>query len=124
MIAVKYIGHRNSFRDVIYGTGIAFEKGQTVNIEDDLIARKMLRHVDVYEQGEAEEAEAPGKAVKNTVTQDDDPDQTARDAIANMNKAALVTYAKTHFSADLDKKKSVADMRTHVTGMFDQFGTD
>lgn len=124
MIAVKYIGHRQNFADVIYGTGIAFEKGQTVNIEDDLIARKMLRHSDVYEQGEAEEAESPGKAVKNTVTEDDDPDQTARDAIANMNKGALVTYAKTTFSVDLDKKMSVADMRSKVTGLFDQFGTD
>lgn len=123
MIAVKYIGHRLNFVDVIYGTGIAFEPDQTVLVED-AIARKMLKHTDVYVRGEHEEAEAPAEAKKNTVTQDDDPDQTARDAIANMTKGALITYAKTTFSVDLDKKLSVGDMRTQVTGMFDQFGTD
>ena len=124
MIAVKYIGHRANFSDVIYGTGLAFARGQTVNIEDDLVARKMLRHTDVYVQGDQDEAEGPDKATKNTVTQDEDPDQMARDAIANMGKSALVTYAKTTFSVDLDKKMSVGDMRTKVTGLFDQFGTD
>ena len=123
MIAVKYIGHRPNFSDRIYGTGIAFAPGQTVNVEN-ATARKMLRHTDVYEQGELEEAEAPAKQPKNNVTDDDDPDQTARDAIANMTKDALVTYAKTTFSLDLDKRSSVGDMRTKVTGLFDQYGTD
>lgn len=124
MIAVKYIGHRLNFSDVIYGTGIAFAPGQTVNVDDDLAARRMLKHTDVYVRGEPEEAETPAGAVKNNTTKDDDPDQTARDAIANMSKGALVTYAKTIFSVDLDKRMSVADMRTKVTGMYDQFGAD
>lgn len=124
MIAIKYIGRRLNFSDVIYGTGIAFAPGQTVNVEDDAAARKMLKHTDVYVRGELEEAETPDKSAKNTVTQDDDPDQTARDAIANMPKAALVTYAKTHFSADLDTKKKVGDLRAEVIGMFDRFGTE
>lgn len=123
MIAVKYIGHRPNFSDRIYGTGIAFAPGQTVNVEN-ATARKMLRHTDVYEQGELEEAEAPASAAKNSVTDDEDPDQTARDSIANMTKDALVTYAKTTFSVDLDKRTSVGDMRTRVTGLFDQFGTE
>ena len=84
----------------------------------------MLRHTDVYEQGELEEAEAPASAAKNSVTDDEDPDQTARDSIANMTKDALVTYAKTTFSVDLDKRTSVGDMRTRVTGLYDQFGTE
>lgn len=122
MIAVKYIGHRKNFSDVIYGTGIAFDLGQTVNVED-AAARKMLRHTDVYERGDLSEAEDPAKQPKK-VTDDEDPDQTARDAIANMTKDALVTYAKTTFSLDLDKRSSVGDMRTKVTGLFDQYGTD
>lgn len=124
MIAIKYIGHRHNFSDVIYGTGLAFAPGQTVNVEDDAAARKMLKHVDVYQRGDAAEAEDPAKAAKNTVTQDEDPDQTARDAIANMNKDALVSYAKNTFSVNLDKRSSVGDMRTRVIGLFDQFGTD
>ena len=123
MTPIKYIGHRSNFSDVIYGTGIAFERGQTVNVEDDQIARKMLRHTDVYELGDDSEAQEPAKQPKNPST-DDDPDQTARDAIANMSKVALVAYAKNTFSVDLDKRASVGDMRTRVTGLFDQFGTD
>ena len=124
MTAIKYIGHRQNFSDVIYGTGLAFAPGQTVNVEDDAAARKMLKHSDVYVPGEADEAEAPAKAAKNTVTQDEDPDQTARDAIANMNKDALVSYAKNTFSVTLDRRTSVGEMRTRVTGLFDQFGTE
>lgn len=124
MIPVKYIGHRTNFVDVIYGTGIAFEHGQTVNIEDDTVARRMLKHADVYVVGEEAEAETTAKVKQVKPTDDPDPDQTARDAIANMNKAALVDYAKVHFKADLDKRMSVADMRTKVTGLYDQFGVE
>ena len=125
MIPVKYIGHRTNFVESIYGTGIAFEQGQTVNVEDDAIARKMLKHADVYVLGEEADAETvananPAKMTKPT--DDPDPDQTVRDSIANMGKAALVDYAKVHFQADLDKRMSVGDMRTKVTGLFDQFG--
>lgn len=122
MIAVKYIGHRQKFSDVIYGSGIAFAPGQTVNV-DDAIARKMLKHADVYERGDMAEADAPVSAPKNP-SDDEDPDQTARDAIANMSKDALVTYAKTTFSVDLDKRSSVGDMRTKVTGLYDQYGVE
>lgn len=124
MIAVRYIGHRTNFKENIYGTGIAFAPGQTVNIDDDQVARKMLKHIDVYELGDIAESEEAVKPPKNTVTEDDDPDQTTRDAIANMTKGALVDYAKTHFSLDLDKKMPVGEMRTKVTGMFDQFGIE
>ena len=124
MIAVKYIGHRTNFKENIYGTGIAFAPGQTVNIDDDQVANKMLKHADVYERGDVSEAENAVKLPKNKVTEDEDPDQTTRDAIANMTKGALVDYAKTHFSLDLDKKMPVDEMRTKVTGMFDQFGID
>lgn len=124
MIAVKYIGHHTNFKENIYGTGIAFERGQTVNIDDDQVANKMLKHIDVYERGDVSEAEDAVKLPKNKVTEDEDPDQTTRDAIANMTKGALVDYAKTHFSLDLDKKMPVGEMRTKVTGMFDQFGIE
>lgn len=125
MIAVKYIGHRKSYRDGACGSGLVFEQGQTQSVEDE-IARKMLKHKDVYVPGDLTEAEAVGKPAKapKSHTTDEDPDQTARDAIANMTKDALVTYAKNTFSVDLDKRTSVGDMRTRVTGLFDQFGTD
>lgn len=124
MIAIKYIGHRPVYTDGACGSGLTFEKGQTLNIEDEF-ATRMLRHPSVYERSDAfEQPEQQPSKPANSHTDDSDPDQTTRDAIANMTKGALVTYAKTHFSLDLDRKMSVADMRSKVTGLFDQFGTE
>jgi hypothetical protein len=124
MIPIKYIGHRPVYTDGACGSGLTFEHGQTLPVDDES-ARKMLRHPSVYERGDAEDSAAPAAAVvKNKATKDEDPDQTTRDTIATMTKDALVTYAKVHFAADLDKRRSVADLRTQVTGLFDQFGTE
>lgn len=124
MTPIKYIGHRKQYREGAYGSGLIFTQGETLNVEDDALAAKLLKHKDVYVRGDAEEAtETVAKA--KTVAQDDEEDkaQDARDAIARMNKDALETYAKTHFSVDLDKRKSVDALRQHVTQLFDQYGT-
>lgn len=125
MIAITYIGHRPVYTDGACGSGLTFEQGQTLPVDDEF-ARRMLKHPSVYELGELSDGE---KVVKQPAKQkkadsEDDADQTARDAIANMNKAALADYAKVHFSVDLDKRMSVADMRTRVTGLYDQFGIE
>lgn len=126
MTPIKYIGHRKNFHDNIYGTGIAFEQGSTALIEDDQVARKMLKHTDVYVRGDEADAEVVAGSEKKPTSKagEDDQDQIARDAIANMTKQALATYALTHFSAKLNMQKKVGDLRTEVTGMFDRFGTD
>lgn len=123
MIPIKYIGHREVYTDGACGSGLTFVKGQPLAVEDGFAVR-MLKHPSVYERGDAEETagEAPKKAKSHL--DDDDPDQTARDAISTMTKDALSTYAKTHFSVDLDKRKSVGDLRAQVTGLFDQFGIE
>lgn len=127
MIAITYIGHRPVYTDGACGSGLTFEQGQTLPVDDEF-ARRMLKHPSVYQlgglsEGDKTDALQPAKQAKKQDS-DDDADQTARDAIANMNKAALADYAKVHFSVDLDKRMSVADMRARVTGLFDQFGTE
>lgn len=124
MTTIKYIGKREIYRDGCYGTGLVFTIGETINVEDDDIARKMLRHKDVYVAGDAEEATGTAAKIAPPKKDDDDEAQQARDAIANMTKGSLVSYAKTNFSTDLDNRKSVADMRAQVIGLLDQFGTD
>ena len=59
-VAVKYVGRRDSYRDQLYGTGLAFEKGQVRNLPADL-ARKFLRHGDTFEAAakKAEELKKP-----------------------------------------------------------------
>lgn len=124
MIAIKYIGHRPVYRDGACGSELVFEQGQTLPVADEF-AVKMLRHPSVYVRGELgeNEPEAP-EAKKTKATDDEDPAQTMRDSIVQMNKDALETFAKTHFSVDLDKRKSVGDLRMQVTGLFDQFGVE
>jgi hypothetical protein len=125
MIPIKYIGHRPVYRDGACGSELVFEQGKTLLVEDEF-AVKMLRHPSVYERGDAGESvevqKPKAKATKDTG--DEDPAQAMRDSIVQMNKAALETFAKTHFSVDLDKRKSVGDLRTQVTGLFDQFGIE
>ena len=123
MIAITYIGHRPVYTDGACGSGLTFKKGQTLLVDDEF-ANKMLKHKAVYVRGEQPERIEHEPKQPKSPTKDEDPDQTARDAIANMTKDALVTYAKTHFSADLDKRKSVADLRTQVTVLYDQLGTE
>ena len=125
MTPIKYIGKRPTYRDGAYGSGLVFTQGETVNVEDDDLARKLLRHKDVYVAGDADQASATvaaGSAKKDDGAEDDAQD--TRDAIANMTKAALKDYAKTHFSVDLDPHKSVAEQRMQVVGLFDQFGVE
>jgi len=124
MIAIKYIGHRPVYRDGACGSELVFEQGQTLQVADEF-AVKMLRHTAVYVRGELGEDVQEAPEVKKTkATDDEDPAQTMRDSIVQMSKAALTTFAKTHFSVDLDKSKGVGDLRMQVTGLFDQFGVE
>lgn len=114
---VKYIGARASYTDGTYGTKINWQRGDT-RMVPVAAARLMLAHKDVYELGEAvnELPVLPAKPSEEDETQD------MRDSIANMDKAALETFAKTHFNTSIDKRSSIAAIRAQVTGLFDQFG--
>ena len=125
MIPIKYIGHRETYRDGCYGSGLVFAKGQTINIEDEALARKLLRHADVYVLGDEGDAGAnPLLAIKADDDSDADPAQDMRDSIMAMDKSALGAFAKTHFSVDIDKRQNLSDLRTKVVGLFDQFGVE
>lgn len=121
MTPIKYIGHRAFYREGAYGSGVEFAQGETKLVPPEL-AVKLLRHPDVYVSGEVEGAD---EAVVVEKKYDDEEDtQAARDTIALMDKAALETFAKTHFSVDLDKRKSVDSLRQQVTNLVDQFGVE
>lgn len=126
MIPIKYIGHRETYRDGCYGSGLVFAKGQTINIEDEALAKKLLKHKDVYALGEAEAAEEVEKVTTTAqeTDKDADPAQDMRDSIMAMNKDALETFAKSNFSVDLDKRQKIGDLRMKVIGLFDQFGME
>lgn len=118
MTPIKYIGHRATYRDGAFGTGIEFSQGGTEMVPDDK-ARLMLRHPSVYVLGD-------GVATHDASSPVEDVDslQDSRDAVMAMDKDALKNYAKTHYRINLDGRMSVGDMRTKVVGLIDQYGID
>lgn len=123
MTKIKYIGHRQTYREGCYGSGIGFIKGEAVNIEDDALASKLLRHPDVYIKADDESASTVVPVQKNA-SDTEDAAQDARDAIMAMSKVALTAYAKTNFSTSLDQTKKVGELRLQVVGLYDQFGVE
>ena len=126
MTPITYIGHRQTYREGCYGSGLVFSQGQTINVDDDALAKKLLKHKDVYALGEADAAEEVEKvpATAQETDKDADPAQDMRDSIMAMNKDALETFAKSNFSVDLDKRQKIGDLRMKVIGLFDQFGME
>lgn len=119
---IKYIGHRPVYRDGAYGTKAEFVQGQTLMVADE-VARKMLRHPDVYVLGEdpavpgaPEVAEPPDRTGQKDVDH-----QEALDALRTMNKVSLKQYAQTHFRVELADDQ-VGKMRDQVRTMVEQYG--
>ena len=117
LVPVKYIGKRPSYTDGTFGTRINFDRGDSRMVPLN-IAKLMLKHPDVYTEGDAD---APVVEIAPPRKEEDET-QNMRDAVANMDKESLATFAKTHFNASIDKRKAVNDLRIQVTGMVDQFG--
>jgi hypothetical protein len=119
-VPIRYIGHRPTYKEGAYGTGIIFTKGKSEFVPADKAAQ-LLAHKDVYEPGDASECGAV-QAVPVKKDESDDPTQMARDAIAISGKEALEAYARVNFNVDLDKRQPVEALRSQVTGLIDQFG--
>lgn len=140
-LAVVYIGRKPAYTDHLYGTGLSFTQGQERAMPVD-IARKFLRHPDMFKEGDAT-AVTEAQAEPDKV--DDQDDDTARQLaeakkledeqrdkenrildlkqqINIMTKDSLAEYAMTNYKQNLDKRKSVAELRQAVIGMIDQFG--
>jgi hypothetical protein len=126
-IPITYIGHRPVYRDGACGSGAVFEKGQTLHIQAEF-AHKMLKHTGVYVRADEASAQTAEVVVpvdtskKDEQVEDFNRQQDMRDTIAQMDKEALVVFAKTHWRMDLDKRMKVENMRSLVAQNFDQFG--
>lgn len=118
-VSVKYIGVRERYVDGAFGSHIEFQRGESCNVPA-AIAAKMLKHPDVYVRGDVT---ARSEVIDTQQTSDEDENQDMRDSIARMDKDALILHAKTHYNVALARQMSVENMRTKVTGLFDQYGT-
>lgn len=132
VVPVKYVGRRPEFFDRIYGSGLFFDQGQTRLLPAEL-ARKLLRHADLFERAEADPAdpqqeddtaeileEATRKQsdlkVEQSVIQD------LRDSVQSMDKDALSLFASTNYRQIIDRRRSVETLREEVLGFIDRFG--
>ena len=130
LVPVKYVGRRPDFFDRIYGSGLFFDQGQTRWIPAEL-ARKLLRHADLFERGE-EDLEASeddtAKILEESAREQDAQriDQSAiqdlRDSVQSMDKEALSHFAGTNYRQIIDRRRSVEALREDVLGFIDRFG--
>lgn len=137
LIPVKYIGRRPEWHDRVYGTGLYFAAEQTRNLPPE-IARRLLRHADLFEKGEipaAVEAAEPTNSTDDTdelleqgkqAKEDEHTVQTQLqdlyDQVEQMGKDSLIEFASTKYRQNLNKRDSVATLRGQVRQFIDQFG--
>jgi hypothetical protein len=128
-IAVTYIHARESYTDYTYGTGLTFTKGQTRSLPGEL-AQKFLRHADLFALGDAcdvgaddtHDKLAGANSGKNEQRDEVSRLQDLRDQVNIMNKTELQAYATNNYRMPLPPRASVAEMRTSVIGLIDQYG--
>lgn len=127
MPLIQYIGHRETYKDGIYGTG-EWTRDITKDIPDST-ARKMVKHRDVYIYADQETDDVKGGVTIDVVeidkdkNKEDDPDQGARDAIAAMDsKDAIASYAQVNFGQKIPKTLTLDNMKQQAIMMIDQFG--
>lgn len=134
---VEYIGRRESWKDHLYQTGLTFERGQVRSVPHD-VARKLLRHGDMFAVGKA--ATSTAKAAKAASVDDTDAIledaskrqdekraelsdlQDLRDRVMLMDKAALREFATNNYGQKFGSKDTVDAMRTAAIGFIDQYG--
>lgn len=122
-VAIKYVGAREFYVDGTFGTRIRFQRGMTALVPAEA-ATRMLQHAGVYVLGDIGDVQDTPKVVAGLRNNEDDPEviQELRDQIALMDKGALAAFAQQKFRQNIDKRRPVADLRAHVTGLLDQFG--
>jgi len=123
--AVKYIGHRASYRDGVYGTNITWQKGETILVQASK-AHLMFRHKDVWVMGDKADARAPDVdplATDKEQRAQEDRIQDARDQLTRMDKDAMVKFATHYFPGQkFHPNLGPEKMRAQLDKMIDQFG--
>ena len=148
-VSIKYIGKREPWHDRLYRTGLVFDCDQVRTIPWDM-ARKFLRHEDLFEKVDADAKDKNDKADEKSKTDKADDDsqtaddtqalldeQTAKnkskddeqfelqalyDQVSVMDKDALKDFAMTHYQQKTNNSKSVENIRLDVNSMIDRFG--
>lgn len=125
-LPVKMIANRDFVNDSMYGTG-RWERDEIKLVDPDTL-KKMIRHVDVYQQVTAEEAaESKASEVETVVkkTEDDQNDaatQELRDSVSRMTRDAAIEYAAVHYGLKIPGNVSVEKARETLIQHIDLAG--
>ncbi len=120
MAFIKCILERDRHEDTIYKTG-AWATGEVKNVPDD-VAKKLLRHADVYVAATAKESKGAEAVVIEPVKELSDKTQDTYDAIAKMGKNAIKAFVKGNFNQNIDLRKPEAALRAEAIQLVDRFG--
>ena len=118
---VQCISPRTPFTvDVIYGTG-TWEPQESKDVPDDL-AKKMLRHADVYAVSKAKAKDV--HKVLIAPASPDEPLQEVYDSLRNMNREQMRGFIETKFGLTLDMRNYKTDdsLRQYATMLVEQYG--
>ena len=133
--AILYSG-RKAWTDRLYGSGLYFLPGQTRKVPH-LLARKLLRHADLFSTGIADivevETNDPGEddtaelmaCARKAETDQRDQQSRVNDVlnqIDQMDKDGLAEFAQVNYRQPLDKRRSLDALREQVRSFIDQFG--
>lgn len=129
LLPVAYIGKEDEWRDHLYGSGLYFVAGQTRMVEFAL-AKKLLKHIDLFAEGEAKGAEKQETAKLTQQAEQAQKDEEAQldalfDVYTNldqMDKASLQKFIKDNFNQDVDGRLSEMKVREQAKMLVDQFG--
>lgn len=132
MTNITYIG-KKPFFDRLYNTGLTFDVGQVRAVPDDM-ARLFLRHKDLFAVSDTA-PKTPKKETDNTQalidqkaketaekTKSENNLQDLYTQVSVMDKDALEQFTKDHYQIDLNKRKSLENLREEVIGLIDQLG--
>ena len=131
-VAVQYIGKRESFLERLYGSDLTFAP-QQIRIVPSLLARKLLKHTDLFCAAEAPKGKAKtgddteelleeSRKSREASQRELDNLQDLHDQVNAMEKDSLKEFAFTHFQQNIDLRKSVESLRGSVHQMINQFG--
>lgn len=126
-LPITYIGHRPVYKDGACGSEVTFTQGQTLAIPEQFAVR-MLKHPSVYVLATGKDAKSAPFADVPALDEDAQREKEqhdkhdVRDTIQRMDKDALKVFAKTHWSYNLDGRKSQDAMRDEVLNIFERLG--
>lgn len=132
-IAVKYIGRRPEWCDHLYDSGLIFTEGQE-RVLPAGIARTLLRHKDLFEEGAAplvvDQPDADDTSLllaNGGKLQAKREEQAVEFAVIDQvnrmdDKDALVDFAMSRFQLKLTKNKKPETMRAEIIAHIERFG--